>query len=817
MGKIETIISSLAELNTQASINKLKDYAKEIQQKIIKQNNDQRLRSLELLERFAFRVPKEALGIVGIFINEKMEKEVTKYRKPFMRSGRKHSAVLEKCLDILEQYNLRYGLFDECLTILIKFYQFKVEDNEYEDIRKKAREIIIKTADYNLKVIQPQGYGFLGYKFQELFIEKIKSLITNKDDRIFYLSLSIAEQLLKTELEGTYWDYKAVTIKFGPAKYTPGLRKLREKIIRLFFRILRIEKSEERKLSLVDTLASSMRFPIRGKYSDQLEQMIMDDIDRIINFYMQLDFYKTNPAVLQEIEEQVAFQRRRFTGYKGNNKKLASKIARKSLRLLNKLRNDNFYKIYRILVGDELYLRDSDEDDWRTIRQEKEAEIGRMVNNISLNNLSKWIQIFQKIDKMRSLKDEYKFADFKNLSTRLGKGKPEIADKVINILLKKKFVLKSFLTYLILGMRQSRKSYLGEKWIRKWLKSKDFDLIKEIPYACWPIEEQFSNINDVKIFKKLVDLKLSNEKRQELDCRILIMLSYIYKQDPKLSNNLFLAILQRLPETKLSYFTNAMMMANYRNEIIVNKLPERIFKTAMRRLLKKDRIEHHDEEFIAIYAKKLPLELIDFFKRRIDISRKIKKDAFSITKYDALPYHLGEITKTFSGHPAYRKVIRKILSEWIMKGDWLLQFEGCQFLHELSSNLDRILRDELILLIKSKSKKKIIAVLRVLKEYQGSPVIDELCKEAIKVSRKDKDVRSAIAAAIYSTGVVTGEYGIANAYQNRLDRLKEWSKDKNKYVKQFAGEFSKSLRKDIARERKRVAEQEMRLKKGVDL
>ena len=96
-------------------------------------------------------------------------------------------------------------------------------------------------------------------------------------------------------------------------------------------------------------------------------------------------------------------------------------------------------------------------------------------------------------------------------------------------------------------------------------------------------------------------------------------------------------------------------------------------------LAKKDRIEHHDEEFMAIYGQMNPLDLVDFFKMRIDIGKKKKNVFFSISNYDALPYHLSEIAKTFSNHPAYRKVIKKILLEWLIKGDWSIQFEGNRF------------------------------------------------------------------------------------------------------------------------------------------
>jgi hypothetical protein len=814
--KMKSILSSLAEIDKPEVCSKLGDYLKEIKSSIISQNNDQRLQSLELLEKFAFRVPKEALKMVGLFANERMEKGPVKYTVPFAYRGRSYRAVLEKCLDISRQYNLRYGLFEECLELLVKFYQFKLNDKEYEDIRKKAKELIISTADYNLRVIQPEGYPFLGYRFQELFISKIESMVINKDNRIFYLATSIIKKLLHTESEGTYWDDKTFTIKFGPLIYTPRLEKLRKNVIKLIFKRIQVEKDDERKISLVKALASGMRFPTRGRCGDKLEQMIMNDTKRIINFYLKFDFSKTNPAILQEIEKQLTFQKRRYAEYKNNNKELARYLYNKSNCLLNKLRRDNFYKIYRVLVGDEIYLRDSDDDSWEKIQKERRDRINTVVNAINTNNLSEWTKIFHKIANAYNLEQEYIFANFRLLGKLLGKEKPDLTDKIIGILLRQNFILKSFLTDLVLGLRESSKSYLADAWATRWLKSKNFDLIKEIPYTYWLPDGKLVKRNDIKMLEQLTYLNVSRKKRDELDQRIFSVLPWLYKKNPSRLNRIILAILKRIPEDKLTFIAGTLSTARIRKEIEMDKLPKAIFELAIRKYIRKERLDHRDKEFISFYAKYNPLGLIDFFKKRIEIYKRIKKDIFT-SRYDAVPYHLEEIGKVLSNHSAYRQVIKKIIYEWVLNEDYLLREEGKHLLFELSPDLNQILKDEMILLIKSKDKKKIIAAVRVLSAYDGSPIIDEVCKEALRVSKGNKDVKGAVATAIDSTGVVTGEFGLRDAYQSRLARIQEWGKDKDQYVRRFAIKFAKSLAIDIDRETKRVTEQEMIRKKGLDM
>jgi hypothetical protein len=130
--------------------------------------------------------------------------------------------------------------------------------------------------------------------------------------------------------------------------------------------------------------------------------------------------------------------------------------------------------------------------------------------------------------------------------------------------------------------------------------------------------------------------------------------------------------------------------------------------------------------------------------------------------------------------------------------------------------LDKTLSSEIYGLIRTGKKAKILAAVEILDAYQGALIIDPFCKSAIEYSRGDKDVKSAVGRALYQTGVVSGEYGMRDAYINRLERVKGWVKSTNKYIRSFSIEFSDSLNKTIKHEQKRTDEEVMRMKKGVD-
>ena len=65
---------------------------------------------------------------------------------------------------------------------------------------------------------------------------------------------------------------------------------------------------------------------------------------------------------------------------------------------------------------------------------------------------------------------------------------------------------------------------------------------------------------------------------------------------------------------------------------------------------------------------------------------------------------------------------------------------------------------------------------------------------------------------MYTTGVITGEYGIAQAYENKAKALGKYKADESERVRQFADRMIKSFLDSAKRERQR-ADEEKQLRK----
>ena len=68
-------------------------------------------------------------------------------------------------------------------------------------------------------------------------------------------------------------------------------------------------------------------------------------------------------------------------------------------------------------------------------------------------------------------------------------------------------------------------------------------------------------------------------------------------------------------------------------------------------------------------------------------------------------------------------------------------------------------------------------VLAILRNYEGQPFIHKVSKEIIKQLPPESPFRTEVAIALESTGVVMGEFGLAEAYERKKTEVQGWITD----------------------------------------
>ena len=95
-------------------------------------------------------------------------------------------------------------------------------------------------------------------------------------------------------------------------------------------------------------------------------------------------------------------------------------------------------------------------------------------------------------------------------------------------------------------------------------------------------------------------------------------------------------------------------------------------------------------------------------------------------------------------------------------------------------------------------------VLQLLRGYNGEPFLLPICRAVVAEIPANDELLSEVLAILFSTGVVSGEFGLVDAYVERKKQLSEWLTDQNEKVRTFAQSTIGDLDRMIADERRRA-------------
>jgi hypothetical protein len=91
--------------------------------------------------------------------------------------------------------------------------------------------------------------------------------------------------------------------------------------------------------------------------------------------------------------------------------------------------------------------------------------------------------------------------------------------------------------------------------------------------------------------------------------------------------------------------------------------------------------------------------------------------------------------------------------------------------------------------------------------FEGKSFLNPICKAAISNSLGNEVVTKEVSSILQETGVVSGEYGFADAREEKKQQLSDWLTDKDENVQKFAKSFFHQMDLEIASERRRAEEQ----------
>jgi hypothetical protein len=224
------------------------------------------------------------------------------------------------------------------------------------------------------------------------------------------------------------------------------------------------------------------------------------------------------------------------------------------------------------------------------------------------------------------------------------------------------------------------------------------------------------------------------------------------------------------------------------------------------------RIEFHAEAVLGHIAARHLEAVWDYFGVRL--ARDAKEDSKSESSYEAIPFRFSGLEKQLSGDP--QLALSKGLSWFGQNNPALFEFRGGRLLSNAFPNCTPKFASALMQLIQAGGDQDARFVLAILRNYKGAAAIYPLLKEIVARFPDDERKMSAVGASITSTGVVSGEYGFAEAWRNRRQSLMEWLSDDRPSVVEFAKRQRAKLDLMIADEQRRAESSREMFVRGFD-
>ena len=149
--------------------------------------------------------------------------------------------------------------------------------------------------------------------------------------------------------------------------------------------------------------------------------------------------------------------------------------------------------------------------------------------------------------------------------------------------------------------------------------------------------------------------------------------------------------------------------------------------------------------------------------------------------------------------------------EWFAQDRTEFRFRGGSLLGRAFPTCTPDFAAALAEMVKAGGDQEADFALAILQNYLGSTATDGVLKEVVSRFPHDARKMDEVRTIINSTGVVSGEFGLAEAWRVKKASLAQWLTDERQAVKAFAEQHMAELDRMILSERRRVeAERELR-------
>ncbi|TKB89734.1 MAG: hypothetical protein E8D41_14190 [Nitrospira sp.] len=687
--------------------------------------------------------------------------------------------------------HLRYADVTGTLQLLIDIYR----DEPNDAIRQQIVNAVQKLSEYKSDV-----YNKVGPMFQMALVDYLASMNDAEVDSVRPVALTVWTEAIQSDITGEKWKARSVVLSTGAIPASDQLREVRDKAIKALFAAFDRSTDDAQKRTVLSALDAATRTPHQAQYSNELLATTLKDATRIVNFVTERA-KALSYELLQHLEHGFFYDYPRAKGFTADpqNRFGCQAEAEALVSAIFKFRDiinaDDRFVRYKVLVGFESKYPNhwTDEKFAYKADEYRRREANRYIDEINAANESDWFDLIARCAETK-LEDSATFPIFGNFIRNLAERKPEVADR---FLAKALDDLRNFLPGFLTGLALSGRPDIYERILETELESaKNFTGIarhlrysdvKKPDFAARLLKHAIDRGGSVAVIECLLFAleHYGTEKIADADTFVRDALNFLNdRKDPRwVSGAWYLE--------KVTKFYEELT-------------PERTVQV-LQNLGYLRQVNYQVERVLVRIAERQPEAVWDYFGSRL---AREAADGDDEERFEAVPFQFHGLEKELSKDP--QLAISKGLS-WFAQDRELFEFRGGRLLSSSFPNCATEFAAALAELVKAGIDTEADFVLAILRNYCGETSTYVVLKEIVSRFPDDPGKMDGVRSSIDRTGVVSGEFGLAEAYRVKKKSLTEWLADERPEVKAFAEKHIAELNLMIASEQRRAeTEREMR-------
>jgi ppGpp synthetase/RelA/SpoT-type nucleotidyltranferase len=702
--------------------------------------------------------------------------------------GFKADSVTRLVVEIVE--TLRYADAVGTLQLLIDIYR----DERDEHIRRQILNAVKHLSEYNI-----DAYKHVGPMLQMALVDHLAGMNEAEVDGIRPIALTVWTEAIQSDITGTKWKADSVVLSTGAVPASDQLREVRGKAIKALFGTYDRSEDDAQRRAVLSALDAATRTPNQAQ-SNELLATTLKDATRIVTFVTERA-NATSYELLQHLEHRFLYDYFRAKGLTEDPENRSCEAEAQALvaaifKFRDTINADDGFARYKILVGFESVYPNhwvDEEFDYKGADEYRRDQAKRYIDEINPRNENEWLDLIERCAQTKS-DDLATFPVFGSFINNLAARKPDVADR---LLAKASDDLRNFLPSFLNGLAVSGQPDIYERTLESELKSA-------------------TNLAGVARH-----LRYSDVKRPEFAGRLLKRA--IDRADVIAVTESLLFALEHYGTEKIAdadnFVRDALTFLNDRNDPrwvsgawflqkatkFYEELTPETTAEVLESLSYLRKVSYQVERVLIRLAERQPEAVWDYFGARL---ARATVDTEDEERFEAAPFRFHGLEKELSKHP--QLAISKGLS-WFAEDRELFRFRGGHLLSSAFPNCTPEFAAALSEVVKTGGDTEAEFALAILQNYRGETSTYVVLKEIVSRFPDDARKLTGVCISLDSTGVVSGEFGLAEAWGAKKESLKEWLADERPAIREFAARHIAELDQAIASEQRRAeAEKEMR-------